>query len=158
MNRIKFIVDMNVGKLAPWLRALGYDVVFVNPISDSELVEIALSENRILLTKDTGIMKRRVVASGRLRALLIEGKDWRKQLVQVVHKLKLKTDSRFTRCLKCNTPLETCLRSELKSDVPALVYRTQDSFLWCPTCLKNYWQGSHWRRMTATLDTLLTGK
>ena len=81
---MKFIVDMNVGRLAVWLRALGYDTLFINPIEDDDLIEIARREGRTILTKDTGILRRRVVTSGAVKALYVEGDDWRDQLAQVV--------------------------------------------------------------------------
>src|SRR5438270_260925 len=93
---MKFIVDNNVGRLAGWLRALGYDTLFINPIEDGLLVEIAQREGRVILTKDTGIMRRRPVAGGRVEALLVEGDDWRRQLAQVVRVFGLETQPRFT--------------------------------------------------------------
>ena len=72
ISNLKFIVDSNVGKLAKWLRMMGYDTFFFNGTDDSHLIAIALAEERIILTKDTQIMKRRVVTSGRLKAILIQ--------------------------------------------------------------------------------------
>lgn len=155
MHRPSFIVDVNVGKLAVWLRALGYDTVFVNPIDDGELVEIALKENRIVLTRDSGIMRRRVVTSGHLTALHIHGIDWRQQLSQVIHAFKLRGHAPFTRCVKCNSPLESCPRQQAAVSVPKLVLSTQEEFFSCPTCRRIYWQGSHWERMQSVMKGIL---
>jgi uncharacterized protein with PIN domain len=152
---MKFIVDNNVGRLARWLRALGYDTLFINPIGDGELVEIARREGRIVLTKDTGIFRRRLVASGEVRAIRVEGDDWRQQLAQVVRELALETAPRFTRCLECNAPLEVRTRDEVRPYVPAFVYRTQEDFLACPVCGRHYWQGTHWQRMRRDLEEML---
>jgi uncharacterized protein with PIN domain len=152
---MKFIVDNNVGKLARWLRALGYDTAFINPIEDSELVEIAHREGRIILTKDTGILRRRLITSGDIRAIRIEGDDWRRQLAQVVRELGLNAQPVFTRCLECNTELEPRTREEARPFVPPYVHRTQQSFLACPTCRRHYWQGTHWQRMNNDLAGLL---
>ena len=70
--RARFVVDTNAGKLARWLRMLGYDTLFINDVDDNELIAIGLNDKRVLLTKDTQIMLRRVVTSGRLKAVLIE--------------------------------------------------------------------------------------
>jgi uncharacterized protein with PIN domain len=68
---VKFLVDENVGRLAKWLRMVGYDATFIKNVSDTQLVEVALSEERILLTRDTQILQRRVVSSHQLHAILI---------------------------------------------------------------------------------------
>src|SRR5438270_13983014 len=103
---MKFIVDNNVGRLTPWLRALCYDTLFINPIEDDDLVEIAHSEGRTILTKDTGLLRRRVITSGEIPALYVQGDDWRDQLAQVMRDLNLERDSSCTRCIACNTLLE----------------------------------------------------
>jgi uncharacterized protein with PIN domain len=144
---VKFIVDNNVGRLARWLRALGYDSLFINPIEDSDLVEIARREERIILTKDTGILRRRLITSGEVKALYVQGDDWREQLAQVVRDLRLAGEPAFTRCVECNTPLETRTRDEARAHVPPYVHRTQQEFLHCPTCHRYYWKGTHWQRM-----------
>jgi len=87
--RARFIVDTNVGKLAHWLRMFGYDTLFINNIDDEELIAIGLKEKRVLLTKDTQIMLRRVVTSGRLKTLLIVDDNPKAQLLQVVIAMKL---------------------------------------------------------------------
>ena len=107
-TRPRFIVDANVGKLARWLRMLGYDTVFINDIDDGELVSIALRERRVVVTKDTQIMLRRVVTGGRVKAVLIEDDDPMVQLEQVVGAFDLAFggDRLFRRCLECNVPME----------------------------------------------------
>ena len=150
-----FIVDNNVGRLAVWLRALGYDTVFINPIEDDDLVEIARREGRTILTKDTGILRRRIVTSGEVPALYVEGDAWREQLAQVVRDLGLESTPRFTRCIECNTQLEERTREEAQPHVPPYVYRTQVSFLGCPTCGRHFWKGTHWQRMKGDLERIL---
>jgi predicted nuclease of predicted toxin-antitoxin system len=86
---IKFIVDSNAGKLARWLRMMGYDALFFNNIDDAELIDIALKEGRVVLTKDTQLMRRRVVTNGQLKIVLIQNDDPKEQLRQVVDELKL---------------------------------------------------------------------
>ncbi len=80
MDEICFIVDHNVGKLAKWLRMMGYDSLFFNGSNDSDMVRQALAEGRIILTRDTEIMKRRVINNGRLKAVLIDSEEPEKQI------------------------------------------------------------------------------
>lgn len=154
---MKFIVDNNVGRVVGPLRALGYDTLFINPVEDGLLVEIARREGRTILTKDTGIFKRRLISSGEVDALFLEGDDWRQQLVQVVRELGPSTEPAFTRCIACNTPLEKTTRAQAEPHVPPYVFRTQESFLHCPGCNRYYWKGTHWHRMREGLDRILDG-
>ena len=152
---MKFIVDNNVGRLARWLRALGYDTLFINPIDDGALVEIARREGRIVLTKDTGMLRRRAITSGEVQAVRVEGDDWRHQLSQVVRELGLASTPQFTRCLECNTILEERTRDEARPAVPPFVHETQEHFLACPSCRRHYWKGTHWHRMQQDLREML---
>jgi hypothetical protein len=152
----RFIVDSNVGKLAKWLRMMGYDTVFINSIDDDELIRIALKEERVLLTKDTQIMKRRVVTSGELRTILVREDNPKEQLLRVVKALNLDCQVRqFTRCLECNHNLEPRSREEVKGLVPPYVFRTQTQYMQCPRCCRIYWRGTHWQRMRAELEKLV---
>lgn len=152
---MRFIVDNNVGRLAPWLRALGYDAMFINPVDDDQLLEIARREGRVVLTKDTGILHRRLITSGEIESVRIEGDDWRDQLAQVVTTLSLQREPSFTRCLECNALLESRSREEARRHVPAYVHRTQEAFLTCPVCGRYFWRGTHWQRMQRELAGLL---
>jgi len=89
MNKPRFIVDNNVGKLAKWLRMMGYDAVFFGGSDDAYLVAEALAEGRIILTRDTHIMERGVITSGRLKALLINSDKPESQIRQVINTLNL---------------------------------------------------------------------
>jgi uncharacterized protein with PIN domain len=134
----KFIADCNVGKLARWLRLMGYDTRFFNGGSDSQLVTMAQAEGRVILSRDTRIMKRRVITSGRLKAILIQNDEPELQMRQVIDDLDLGSKFRpFTICVE--------------DLVPPYVYQTQSQFMQCPACQRIYWRGTHWRAMTERL-------
>jgi uncharacterized protein with PIN domain len=152
MHSAKFIVDVNVGKLAKWLRILGYDTLFINPIDDGDLVEIAQREGRIVLTKDTHIPERRVVTSGQVRVVVVEGDQLAEQLPFLLGTLGLHGPfSLFSRCLECNVPLDPIDHSQVENRVPPYVFRTQKNYMICPRCSKIYWPGTHWQRMRKTV-------
>lgn len=151
----RFIADANVGKLARWMRVLGYDTLFFNDIDDDLLIEIAMRENRTVLTRDTRIMDRRVVSQGRLKALLVRDDDPRQQLRQVVQALHLDPrQTQFTLCLRCNVPLVARDRAEVGNLVPPYVFSTQQQYMQCPRCQRVYWRGTHWQRMSRELEGL----
>jgi uncharacterized protein with PIN domain len=151
----KFIADCNVGKLARWLRLMGYDARFFDGDDDSELVAMAKAEGRVILSRDTRIMERRLITSGRVKAVLIGSDQPERQIHQVVDTLGL--DSRFrpfSLCLECNQPLVERAKDELKELVPPYVFKTQSQFMQCPNCERIYWRGTHWRAMTRKLESL----
>ena len=155
-NNLKFIVDQNVGKLAKWLRIMGYDATFFNGSNDSHMVAIALKEGRIILTKDTQIMKRRVITSGRLKAIFIEPDEPEQQMRQLIKMLNLDCWFRpFALCLECNQPLVERSKEEVKDLVPPYVFQTQNQYMECPACHRIYWRGTHWREMTRKLEQLV---
>ena len=153
--RPKFIVDTNVGRLARWLRMTGYDAAFINYIDDRGLISLGLKERRVVLTRDTQIMMRRVVTSGRLKAILIEGDEVKDQLRQVVQAMNLDLERQFTRCLECNQTLIPRRKAEVKDLVPPYVFQTQSRYVECPSCHRIYWRGTHWQRMKRELETLM---
>ena len=148
---IRFIVDNNVGKLAKWLRMMGYDALFFNGSNDSHMVRKALDEGRVILTRDTQIVKRRVVTSGQLKVILLASDDPEQQMRQVMEALKLDCLRPFTICLECNQPLEERLREAVRELVPHYVFKTQSQFVQCPACHRIYWRGTHWQAMTRKL-------
>lgn len=151
----RFIVDTNAGKLAKLLRLMGYDTIFFRGEDDSNMIRAALAENRIILTRDTHINKRRVVARGRLRVVLLDSDDAEQQVRQVARTLGLDCRHRpFTLCLECNQPLVVKSREEVKELVPPYVFQTQVQYMQCPNCRRVYWKGTHWERMSRKLDRL----
>jgi uncharacterized protein with PIN domain len=138
----RFLVDAMLGSLAKWLRILGYDAHYSPSLDDHQLVRLARSEERSVLTRDTELVRRRGV-----RCLLIRSHVLREQLAQVVEAFDLNADSAFTRCPVCNTLLEPASRHEAQGQVPPFVFRNHDRFSLCRKCNRFYWRGTHWSRM-----------
>ena len=147
MEQPRFLVDVNVGRLAKWLRVLGYDSRFVPDVDDGELVRVAREQSRTIVTRGRYIMQRRVVASGEVKAVLIASDDFRVQMQQLIEALGLASQGLFSRCIECNELLASVSAQEAKDRVPTFVFRTQQRFDECPKCGKLYWRGTHWRNM-----------
>jgi uncharacterized protein with PIN domain len=135
-----------LGTLAKWLRILGYDTAYDPALDDYQLMRLARAEDRLLLTRDRELAKRRGV-----RALLIESEDLDGQIGQVLADLDLQPDQSFSRCPICNEPLLPLDREAARARVPAYVARTQQTFKICPACQRVYWRGTHWQRMEERL-------
>jgi len=145
-----------VGKLAKWLRIMGYDTLFFNGSDDSGMIAIALAEDRVILTRDTQIMKRRVVTSGQLKAILIQSDEPERQMRQVIDSLNLDWQFKpFTICLECNQPLVERSKQQVSNLVPPYVFQTQSQYMECPACHRIYWRGTHWQAMTKKLEKLM---
>jgi uncharacterized protein with PIN domain len=153
----RFIVDVNVGRLATWLRIMGYDAVFQDPIEDNDLVRVALREGRVIVTRDGGLAERRLAATGRIKVVLVRDDEIRRQIDQVRGELNLDGRNGFSRCVRCNEPLGPRSRQSVEGLVPPYVYRTQDAFMECPVCGRVYWRGTHWDNMRKELGLLRSG-
>ena len=137
---------------------MGYDTVLFDHGHDDRMIRIALSEGRVIVTRDTQVMKRRVITSGRLKAVLVTSDQPKQQISQVMDKLHLDINfSPFSLCLECNQPLVERSKSEVAGLVPPYVFKTQDSYVQCPNCLRVYWKGTHWQAMTQKLQGLGQG-
>jgi len=158
ISELKFIVDHNVGKLAKWLRIMGYDTLLFSSPDDSHMIATALAEGRVVITRDTQIMKRRVVTSGKLKAILIQSDKPELQMRQIIDALSLDCQFRpFTICLECNQPLVARSKQEVKDLVPPYVFQTQNQYVECPACHRIYWKGTHWQAMTKKLEKFVKG-
>ncbi len=146
------MVDINVDRLAKWLRAMGYDTIFPKENGDNELVRIALRENRVLVTRDAGIALRRVVRLGQMSVALIEKDDLRGQLKQLVQDLELDLSGGFSLCVCCNEPLHSIDKQDVGDLLPPNVLLTPPKFFKCPECRRVYWPGTHWANMKSELS------
>ena len=147
MTAPAFVADVMVGKLARWLRVLGCDVVYSNDLDDEGIVRIAEAENRIILTRDTGLIARKSIP----RYIFIESDHYREQVRQVVEACGLREFKVFSRCLECNTTLEDVDKEAVFEKIPPFVYLTQDRFAACPDCGRVYWHGTHADQMLKRL-------
>ena len=155
---MKFIVDNNVGKLTKWLRIMGYDTLFFDGSDDSRMIATALAEGRVILTRDTQIMRRRVVTNGQLKTILVKSDEPEQQMHQVIDTLNLDCQFRpFTICLECNQPLLERSKEQVEDLVPPYVFKTQSQYMECPSCHRIYWKGTHWQAMTKKLEQFLKG-
>ena len=139
---MKFICDDNLGKLAKWLRTLGYDTLFYLDIEDTELVSKALKESRIILSRDAELRR---FKSAEKNLLLLASNLPLEQLKQVLRKFNLTSAEKnlFTRCLVCNQILVPVPKKEVENKVPPFVFKTQENFVYCSSCDKLYWAGTH---------------
>lgn len=147
-----FIADRTVGKLAKWLRILGYDAVYWRSDDLRGLLRRARHEGRTLITKDTKLYK----GKGPVQALLIGEDNPFLQLQEVMRHFQLPVNKAhlFSRCLICNTPLEAVDPAEVREEVPDYIYHTQQAFSRCPSCRKIYWAGTHYEHMAEVVERL----
>jgi len=148
---VKFLADSMLGKLARWLRILGHDAIYSTQLSDSELLELAKKENRVLLTKDLELYQR-AIAKG-IDALYLEGKSESERLAEVAkrYSLTLEIDMEKSHCPLCNTKLEATPKEQLSGELEKNTFTYYDKFWKCPNCGQVYWQGAHWKQISNTL-------
>ena len=151
---VAFVVDGMLGTLAKWLRLLGYDTLFDPALDDHRLVRLARAEDRVLLTRDRELARRRGV-----KHLLIASERLDEQIRQVWDDLALaplaQTGQPVPRCPVCNQVLREMDVEAARQRVPPYVAATQQVFCWCPDCRRVYWRGTHWQHMQQYLRDIL---
>lgn len=148
---VTFLADRTVGKLARWLRILGYDTRYLPQLSPAGLVREGRRQGRIILTRNTRIRRFRDAPM----FVFIEHDRFRDQLKQVVTALKLDPVARLlSRCVACNQPLEVADKNSVQTKVPAYTWQTQTTFHRCPRCRRVYWGATHREHVWAELRQL----
>jgi len=144
-----FILDVHLGKLAKHLRLLGFDASHANTLTDSRIIEIAQNENRIILTRDTGILK-----NGKVRwGYWVRSAEPERQLYELAAQYRLLDFKKpFTRCLECNGELKPVDMMEISDSLPAMIKKEQREFSRCQKCKKVYWKGSHYRKLVERVE------
>lgn len=145
----RFVLDGHLGRLAAYLRMLGFDAWYRPDAADDRLATVAATERRILLTRDRGLLKRSVVRRG----AFVRSDRPVEQLVEVARRFHLVDRWKpFGRCLRCNTLLVTATRDEVFERLQPLTRRYFTEFRRCPGCDAVYWKGSHHARMTGLVE------
>ncbi len=145
----RFVADAMLGRLAKWLRMMGYDVTFRADVDDVEVLRHARAEGRLLLTRDRLLARR----AGSLGVLLVSQR-LEEQLRELAERGVIQGPLATTRCPLCNTVLVALSRAAARDRVPPYVYQTQDAFYECPECQRVYWPGTHWQNVQATWQAL----
>jgi uncharacterized protein with PIN domain len=145
----RFVLDIHLGRLAAYLRLMGFDALYRNCYSDEQLAAISRDEHRILLTRDVGLLKRGAITHG----YFVRQTAVARQISEIVARFDLCRLVRpFTRCMRCNTPLEEVPKAMVLSGVPPRTAALYDEFHRCPRCRRVYWKGGHYRRMRLILE------
>lgn len=153
LRKPKFICDVHLGKLAMYLRMMGFDVYYKNDLLDEEIVRISSKERRAILTKDRGILKRNEVTHG----YFVRNTKVEKQVKEVIKRFDLwKAIKEFTRCLECNTELIKIAKQKIVGNIPLKVNQSQEEFFKCPGCEKLYWKGTHHQKMLSFVKKIKT--
>ncbi|NUS38697.1 MAG: Mut7-C ubiquitin/RNAse domain-containing protein [Lysobacter sp.] len=143
----RFVLDVHLGRLANYLRLLGFDCLYRNDFSDADVIRIARDEHRIVLSRDIGLLKRAELTHG----AFVHATDPRRQLREVIDRFQLESRiAPFTRCARCNAEVERIPAGEAVEAPPA-VARNQVDFSRCTGCRRLYWRGSHPSRLQERL-------
>jgi uncharacterized protein with PIN domain len=147
----RFVLDNHLGRLAAYLRMLGFDCLYWNDADDAKLADAAQQEGRILLSRDRRLLMRKAVTDGYcLRSL-----DSHEQLSEVVRRFDLAPRARpFHRCLRCNHLLQPIRKEDILDRLEPLTKRYFDEFHICPSCGQIYWKGSHYERMQTLVQEI----
>ena len=152
-EKYQFIADAMLGRLARWLRALGYDTLYYPDIPDNDLVRIAREQNRFILTRDTRLVKIKALKDS---CVLISANDSFQQLIELIEKLQLKQFYLFSRCVACNGELsEISDKSAVKDAVPEFVLLNNTMFAKCRSCGRIFWEGSHPKHFTEMIHGII---
>lgn len=152
LRAVRFIADAHLGGLAQLLRLAGFDTLYDNHFADAEIEALATAQERIVLTRDRELLKRRTITHGcYVRALKPQV-----QLREVMDRLDLASSARpFALCLSCNAPLRRIDKAQAMGRAPEGVLERHSQFVTCDVCRRVFWEGSHWKRMRTLIDSLV---
>jgi uncharacterized protein with PIN domain len=152
LRQPRFVLDVHLGRLAAYLRMLGFDSLYRNDYDDEELARVSSAEARILLTRDRGLLKRGAITRGHY----VRATNPREQAAEVLRWFDLAgAFAPFTRCLACNGVIEPVAAEAVAGRLPPNVRERYDEFLECGSCGRVYWKGSHYERMSELIKSLV---
>jgi len=151
-GEMRFVLDTHLGKLAAHLRMLGFDSLYRNDCPDEELAHISATEQRILLSRDRGLLRRSIVTRG----YLVRAAQPREQLIEVCCRFNLNGSiAPFCRCIECNTLLQVVPKELINGRLQPETRKHYDEFRFCPLCNRPYWKGSHYQRMAGLIESMI---
>lgn len=154
LRETKFVLDAHLGRLAGLLRLLGFDTLYRNDYDDAELARISREEQRILLTRDRGVLKR----SGVTHGYYVREDQPRRQVVEVLRRFDLRRQiNPYTRCMRCNGLLRPVPKADVLDQLQPLTRQYYDEFHQCAACGQVYWQGSHFEPLRRFVDAISHG-
>ena len=149
---MRFVADCMLGKLAKWLKILGFDTAYFSKIEDENLLVFAQNESRVLLTRDNGLIEK----SKNVPALFINSENWAEQIQQVLKEFNLNRKTKpNSRCIECNTVLKALPKERAKNLVTPFIYKNVDVFSLCPECGRVFWKGTHYSDMEEKITKIL---
>ena len=152
LNDARFILDVHLGKLAAFLRLLGFDVLYENEGDDEDLAQISADQNRIMLTRDRGLLMRNAVVYG----YCVRATDPRQQLLELIERFDLLSQIKpFERCLRCNELLKSVDKESILHRLPPKVRDSHHEFHICRRCDQIYWPGTHYEKMQDFINAVV---
>lgn len=152
LREASFVLDTHLGRLAGYLRMLGFDTLYRNDFKDEELARLSSRDGRSLLTRDRGLLKRGEVTHG----YFVRETHPRGQLVEVLQRFDLAGSVEpFKRCLRCNGLLAPVRKKDIVDSLPAKTQQYYDKYRRCQACGRIYWRGSHYQHMQRFIDQVL---
>ncbi len=153
LDNPRFVADGHLGRLAAYLRMLGFDTWYDRYADDPTLASVSAGENRLLLTRDVGLLKRREVALG----YCVRSDQPHQQLQEVTLRFDLQHRfAPFSRCMECNGVLQSVPKAAVEDVLPPHTRATKEEFSRCLQCGKIFWRGSHHARMLGWIDALVS--
>ena len=147
----RFVLDVHLGKLAGYLRMLGFDTLYRNDYEDPTLARISVEEDRILLTCDRQLLMRKHIIHG----YFVRSRDPQQQLLEILTRFDLVNKLHpFTRCMNCNGKIQAVGKEVIRSKLLEQTKKYYDEFYLCESCDKIYWKGSHYQKMQKTIEKL----
>jgi uncharacterized protein with PIN domain len=149
---LEFATDGMLGKLTRWLRMLGHDVKYFEALDDRQLIRAAMSEHRILLTRDLGLSQQAL--SHEAEVFLVKGETEVERLAELARRfdLQLEIDMTASRCPKCNAQIKSISKDKIFKRIPHRTALHYQEFWICLNCEQIYWRGAHWKRIDESLS------
>ena len=149
-QKLKFILDVHLGKLAKYLRFAGLDTLLFPSLNDNEIVQIGSRENRIILTRDIGVLKHRMVTFG----YWLRSQDPKEQFWELIHHFRIGPEDfdPWTRCSICNGPIKKVPKQKIGAYLKPGTRQYFTEFFQCTGCGRVYWKGSHYQKLNAWIE------